>query len=122
MKNLILLFSFLLLCFTSSQTASAQREKTDNELIADFISKKRSFNKKFGYGYRIQLYNGLEVEAKKTEAKFKIDFPTILTEIKYREPDWEIQAGLYKTKLEADRALLAIKKKYESAIVIPLGK
>lgn len=122
MKKHIFLFSFLVMGFFSLQTSYAQEQKTDNELISDFISKKRSFNKEFGYGFRIQLYNGFEVEAKKTRAKFRLDFPEIETYIVYRQPEWKIQVGVYKTKLEADRALSAIKRKYDSAIVIPLGK
>ena len=64
----------------------------------------------------------LRQRLKKTEAKFKIDFPEIKTFLLYRQPEWKIQVGFYKTKLEADRALLNFKRKYGSAIVIPLGK
>ena len=106
----------------SFESSYAQDKKTDNQLINELVSKKKSFNKEFGYGYRIQLYNGFEVEAKKTRAKFRLDFPEIQTYLIYRQPEWKIQVGVYKTKLEADRALLTIKKKHESAIVIPLGK
>ena len=84
--------------------------------------KKRSFNKEFSYGFRIQLYNGLEIEAKRTSAKFKLDFPETKTHLVYSQPEWKIQVGFYKTKLEADRALLNFKRKYQSEIVIPLGK
>lgn len=100
----------------------SQEQKTDNQLIEEFIEKKKEFNKEFGYGYRIQLYNGFEIEAKKTKEKFKIEFPDIKTYIVYRQPEWKIQVGTYKTKLEADRALLEIKKEFGSAIVVPLGK
>ena len=54
--------------------------------------------------------------------KFESDFPDIETHIEYRQPEWKIQVGFYKTKLEADRALLSFKRKYKSAIVITLGK
>jgi len=108
--------------FFSFQTSYSQEKKTDNELVNDLISKKKEFNKEFKYGYRIQLYNGFEVEAKKTQAKFRIDFPKVKTYLIYRQPEWKIQVGFYKTQLEADRALLEFKKKYESAIAIPLGK
>lgn len=100
----------------------AQEEKTENERIEEFINKKKDFNKEFGYGFRIQLYNGFEVEAKKTRAKFRIEFPEIKTYLVYRQPEWKIQVGTYKTKLEADRALLDIKKEFGNAIVVPLGK
>ncbi len=122
MKKLILLFTFLVGGVYTSQTVYSQSKKTDNELINNLIIKKKEFNKKFGYGHRIQLYNGLEVEAKKIREKFRIDFPEIRTYIVYKQPEWKIQVGYYKTKLQADRALLNFKRKYESAIVIPLGK
>lgn len=106
----------------SNQSIFAQELKADNLIIEEFIEKKKEFNKEFGYGYRIQLYNGFEVEAKKVKEKFKIDFPDIKTYVVYRQPEWKIQVGTYKTKLEADRALLEIKKDFLSAIVVPLGK
>lgn len=122
MKNTVIISCLLFVGFLTSQTIYSQSIKSDSTLINELISKKRSFNKEFGYGFRIQLYNGFETEAKKTEAKFKIDFPEIKTYLLYRQPEWKIQVGFYKTKLEADRALLDFKRKYRSAIVIPLGK
>ena len=122
MKKTVIISCLLFVGFLTSQTIYSQSIKSDSTLINELISKKRSFNKQFGYGFRIQLYNGFETEAKKTEAKFKIDFPEIKTYLLYRQPEWKIQVGFYKTKLEADRALLDFKRKYRSAIVIPLGK
>ena len=122
MKKTVIISCLFFVWFLTSQTIYSQSIKSDSTLINELISKKRSFNKEFGYGFRIQLYNGFEIEAKKTEAKFKIDFPEITTYLLYRQPEWKIQVGYYKTKLEADRALLDLKRKYGSAIVIPLGK
>ena len=122
MKKTVIISCLFFVWFLTSQTIYSQSIKSDSTLINELISKKKSFNKEFGYGFRIQLYNGFETEAKKTEAKFKIDFPEIKTYLLYRQPEWKIQVGFYKTKLEADRALLDFKRKYRSAIVIPLGK
>ena len=122
MKKTVIICCLFFVGFLTSQTIYSQSKKSDSTLINELISKKRNFNKEFGYGFRIQLYNGFEAEAKKTEAKFKIDFPEIKTYLLYRQPEWKIQVGFYKTKLEADRALLGLKRKYGSAIVIPLGK
>ena len=122
MKKQALFFAFFALIFCSSQMAVSQEKKSDSQLINELISKKKEFNKEFGYGYRIQLYNGFEVEAKKIRAQFKIEHPNIQTYLVYRQPEWKIQIGLYKTKLEADRALLEIKQEFNGAIVVPLGK
>lgn len=122
MKNRFSILVIFVVFFFSAQTFYAQEQKTDNQLIEEFVDKKKDFNKEFGYGFRIQLYNGFEVEAKKTRAKFRLEFPDIKTYLVYRQPEWKIQVGTYKTKLEADRALLEIKKEFRSAIVVPLGK
>ena len=122
MKKTVIISCLFFVGFLTSQSIYSQSKKYDSTLINELISKKRSFNKEFGYGFRIQLYNGFETEAKKTETKFKINFPEIKTYLLYRQPEWKIQVGFYKTKLEADRALLDLKRKYGSAIVIPLGK
>ena len=91
-------------------------------MINELIEKKRSFNKEFGYGFRIQLYNGFEVEAKKLDAKFRYDFPDTKTYLLYEQPEWKIQVGYFKTRILADRFLIKLKKKYRDAIVVPLGK
>lgn len=122
MNKSILIAFFAGLLFATAPTSFAQEQKSDTQLIEEFIAKKKNFNKEFGHGFRIQLYNGFEVEAKKTQAKFRIEFPDIRTYIVYRQPEWKIQVGIYKTKLEADRALLEIKKEFSGAIVVPLGK
>jgi len=120
-KTKLTMCIFLVVVLTTNFTYS-QSKKSDNILIKELISKKKSFNKEFGYGFRIQLYNGIETVAIKTLRKFKYDFPDIETHLEYRQPEWKTQVGFYKTKLEADRALLNFKRKYQSAIVIPLGK
>ena len=122
MKNSVLKVCIILVVFLTTKPSFSQSEKSDNTLINELISKKRSFNKEFSYGFRIQLYNGIESVARKTMRKFNYDFPEIKTHLIYRQPEWKIQVGFYNTMLEADRALLNFKRKYKSAIVIPLGK
>ena len=122
MINRTSLFVFSAVCVLSSSPVLSQKESTDIQLIDEFINKKKKFNKVYGYGYRIQLYNGSEVEARKIIVKFRIEFPEIRTYLVYRQPEWKVQAGSYKTKLGADRALLEIKRKFFNSIVIPLGK
>ena len=122
MKNSVLKVCIILVVFLTTKPSFSQSEKSDNTLINELISKKRSFNKEFSYGFRIQLYNGIETVARKTMMKFNYDFPEIKTHLIYRQPEWKIQVGFYNTMLEADRALLNFKRKYKSAIVIPLGK
>ena len=122
MKKRYFYTTLCILLFCGISTGYSQENSTKNDTVQKFIQKKRDYNKKYGYGYRIQLYNGFETEAKKTRAKFRIKFPEVKTYVVYKSPEWKIHVGNYKTKLEADRALLAFKDQFYGAIVIPLGK
>lgn len=117
------IFFILIFClFAGTFTSNAQKHINSTKKIYTMLAKKRNYNKHYGYGFRIQLYNGLEKRAKSLREKFKIEFPTIYTKLKYDAPEWKIQVGNYKTRLDADKALLKISEKFSGAIVIPLGE
>ena len=120
MKNKQLLFTFLLIGFIGVFNITAQDSYTDNKDINSLLEKKREFNKSNGYGYRIQLYNGLEKRARSFKGRFEVEFSGVYTRLKYDAPEWKIHVGNYKTRLEADKALNKIKEKFSGAIVIPL--
>ncbi|CAI8155013.1 MAG: Uncharacterised protein [Polaribacter sp. SA4-10] len=112
------LFTIYLGCFTSF----GQNQTNDNEKIRSLITKKRDYNKRKGFGYRIQLYNGSEINAKRIRKEFNKKFPKVKTHLKFDTPEWKIQVGNYKTTLEADKALININLKFSGAIVIPINK
>ena len=119
-KSILLpfLFTIYLGCFTSF----GQNQTNDNEKIRSLITKKRDYNKRKGFGYRIQLYNGSEINAKRIRKEFNKKFPKVKTQLKFDTPEWKIQVGNYKTTLEADKALININLKFSGAIVIPINK
>ena len=110
---LLLIFTF----FTSITDSFAQSE---NEKIDTLIEQKRTYNKnnKSSVVYKIQLYNGNETQAYTFRRNFKAAFPEYSTTIVYKAPEWKTQVGNFKTRLEADRALNIIKKKFAGAIVL----
>ena len=112
---LVIMFSFL-----SVYTINSQNKNTDSKQIKSLIKKKISYNKEFGFGFRIQLFNGLETRAKKLKSKFSIENPEIRTYLRYSKPEWKVRVGNYKTKLEADKALNIFKENYPGAIIVPL--
>lgn len=118
------LYSFFFLAFLllkSNVVFSQNSTKIGKEIIT-LLDKKKEYNKLVGSGYTIQLYNGNEVEAKKLLARFKIEFPEINAKLLYETPDWKVHVGLYKVKLDADRASLLFKEEFDNIIVVPLGK
>ncbi len=54
--------------------------------------------------------------------KFKLEFPEVYSDLKYEKPDWKVKVGNYKTKLEADKAILLFSEEFPDLIVVPLGK
>ena len=86
------------------------------------IAQKRAFNKKYGYGFRVQIYYGNETNARSLQSKFRLNYPKVFTKLDYEQPYWKVQVGNYKTKLEADKAMVGFSEKFSGLIVIPLGK
>jgi len=122
MKNRLFLNIFVVFLFLISERLISQNETNSSPEIKRLISKKRAFNKTYGYGFRVQVYYGDETEARKIQNKFKISFPNVYTKLAYNKPDWKVHVGNYKTKLEADKALITFSEKFTGLIVIPLGK
>ncbi|MDG1397092.1 MAG: SPOR domain-containing protein [Polaribacter sp.] len=122
MKNRLFLNIFVVFLFLISERLISQNETNSSPKIKRLISKKRAFNKTYGYGFRVQVYYGDETEARKIQNKFKISFPNVYTKLAYNKPDWKVHVGNYKTKLEADKALITFSEKFTGLIVIPLGK
>ena len=107
----------LFICFSGLYSTTAQTSM--NNEVASLIKKKRAYNKENGFGFRIQLDNGFETAIKTTRSKFKLEFPKMKTYILFESPDWKVQVGDYKTRLEADKVLNEIKIKFPAAIVVP---
>ncbi|SDS43860.1 Sporulation related domain-containing protein [Polaribacter sp. KT25b] len=122
MKNKLYLGTFILLLLASSNSISAQNTTNSSNQIKNLIAKKRAFNSKFGFGFRVQIFYGNETEARSLQNKFKLNFPDVYTKLDYDQPYWKVQVGNYKTRLEADKAMVGFSEKFSGLIVIPLGK
>ncbi len=119
-KSFYLILVFFL--FAGTISFSAQNKTNASKQVKNLIAKKRAFNKKFGYGYTIQIYYGEETKARSYKSKFKINYPGTYTKLDYNQPYWKVLVGNYKTKLEADKAVISFSEKFSGLIVIPLGK
>ena len=63
-----------------------------------------------------------KVNARNLKSEFELTFPKVLLALNYEQPYWKVLTGNYKTKLEADKAMLHYSEKFSGLIVIPLGK
>ena len=102
------------------ESVTAQNNTNMSPQIKTLIAKKRAFNKDIGFGYRVQIFYGEESNAKNAQAKFSSTYSDVFTKLTYDQPYWKVQVGNYKTKLEADKALLNFSEKFSGLIVISL--
>lgn len=106
--------------FTTAQEQGSLSIES-SESIKNIIAKKKAHNKNTTKvnGYRIQIFFGSEQGAYKAREEFKSLFPDVYLKVENFPPDWKVRVGNYKTRLEADRALVEIKEAYLGAIVLP---
>lgn len=106
---------FLLLMFTSAITFGQTRGKVQvvREPLFDTLLAKRAMLNTGGrtssggyssYGYRVQIYSGSNrTSAFNAQARFNREFPEMRTYIVYREPNFKVRAGDFRTRIEAER-------------------
>ncbi len=75
-------------------------------------------------GYRIQIYNSSNKNAReesgKVRAEFMSRFPDIVSYASFDKPSYyKIRAGNYRTRIEGIRYLLMIRKAFPDAILVP---
>jgi len=112
---------FLIISFYSQ----AQYNQDDNqkaklkELIE--IKKELTNSDKLKEFYKIQLYSGNLDNAEDVKKDFDYQFK-ISSTIKYQSPNYKVWIGNFRTRLEADRAMLEIKEAFETAFIIKPGR
>lgn len=121
MVNLkLILFIFSILFFLSNITlCNAQGGSVvinqDNE-IDQLLELKKDINKS-KKNYKIQIFNGSHSGALKAQSDFKKSFTEWSIDFEYETPNYKIWVGDFKTRLEADRALIKVKKKFANAFI-----
>lgn len=116
--------AFLLLVFVSfySQAQNFQnnnQEEKIKELIE--IKKELTNSDKLKEFYKIQLYSGNLKDAEDLKEEFDNEFE-ISSTIKYETPNYKVWVGNFRTRLEADRAMLQIKEVFDTAFIIKPGR
>ena len=114
--GLILMLPAMLCCQEKKGDLRVESSARVNELVAQ----KMEYNKTVDSypGFKIQIYYGSEKECYEIKDEFRAMYPDIPTSIVFSTPQWKLQVGNYRTRLEADKSILGIKKEYPSAIVL----
>ena len=129
MKTLKKITSFSILIFTIlfSQNIFSQTSNTiieQDEKIKKLLQEKRKNNSGITINdkYKIQIFFGNIEESKKTLLAFKKEFIQTDGTIVFSNPSYKVWVGSFKSKIEAEKALMSLKKKYPSAVIIEPNK
>ncbi|MCH2490181.1 MAG: SPOR domain-containing protein [Flavobacteriales bacterium] len=119
-RNLFI-FSFLAL-FASEATFGQSGSVTINQdgKIPQLLELKKSLEKdnKLSDGYTIQLYYGELNRANSIIKKYRGLYGTWPASIEYETPNYKVWVGNFSSRLDADRALLAIQDNFSSAFIL----
>ncbi|GAB1856242.1 hypothetical protein MHTCC0001_10770 [Flavobacteriaceae bacterium MHTCC 0001] len=90
-----------------------------DERIVKLLELKKEMNKNDtdSRRYKIQVYSGNRNGAKSAQNEFTKNFSQWRPVMHYEPPNFKIWAGSFNTRLEADRALARIKRKFPSAFI-----
>lgn len=115
----IFVAGFCLLNTTKSQ-AQDNTSIVQDSRVEQLLAEKRKINSSIIVNdrYKIQIYYGDNDKARKALADFKRDFKTIDGTIVFTTPNYKVWVGNFKARIDAERALVEIKKKYPYALLI----
>jgi hypothetical protein len=118
----ILFITFLFTQNIFSQTSKNLIEQ--DEKIEKLLQEKRKNNSGITINdkFKIQIFFGNIEESKKNLMAFKKDFPNLDGTIVFSNPSYKVWIGSFKTKIEAEKFLIQVKKKFSSGVIIEPNK
>lgn len=105
--------------YAQNNTATQQDPR-----FAELLNDKRKINASITVNdrYKIQIFYGANDKARKTLQDFKREFKTTDGTIVFESPTYKVWVGSYKSKIEAERNLTDIRKKYPYALLVKPNK
>lgn len=125
MKKITSKRPFILLFLTTFLTINAVAQSNKVTVSQDpkfeqLLNEKRKINLSMATneGYKIQIYNGDSENSKRELGRFKNDFNNLDATIIFSTPYYKVWVGNFKSKIDAQRHLIEIQKKYSNSIII----
>jgi hypothetical protein len=117
------LLFFFILGFFFGQKMIGQELKSNliqDPKIDQLLKEKRKINAGLvsNETYKIQIFYGNSDESKKRLQEFKKEFKDLDGTIVYTNPNYKVWVGNFETRIEVEKAMVEIKKKYPTALII----
>ena len=129
MKNTSIKASIILtfLITTSLAKLHAQNKNIishQDPKVEQLLNEKRKSNTSLSINtrYKIQIFSGNSELAKKSLNEFKLENKNTEATIIFQTPNYKVWVGNYRTRMEAERNLMEIQKKYKNILLIKPSK
>ena len=117
MTTKINIFSVILfLSFFSGFSQKGEVQINKSVKLEKIISLKKELNKKI-QNLKIQIYNGNRDQAEMIKEEYMKLFDDSTATLIYETPNYKVWVGNFFTRIEADKSLLKIRKKFKSAFI-----
>jgi hypothetical protein len=123
-NNVLKLCLFILLFFNFNTIIAQEVTVSQDAKFEQLLNEKRKVNSSITINnrYKIQIFNGASDESKKILIQFKKENKNYDATIVFSTPLYKVWIGNFKTRIEAERNLNILKKKYPNAILIKPNK
>jgi hypothetical protein len=126
LKEIKLVFAIVSVVLMSQKSFSqeAKVSVSQDPKFEQLLNEKRKINSSITINdrYKIQIFNGDTENSKKTLLDFKRENQNIDATIVFSTPMYKVWVGNYKTRIEAEKNLNDLKKKYPNAFLIKPNK
>lgn len=119
------LYTLLLLISACNINAQDQNITVNQDpKFEQLLNEKRKINASISVNdsYKIQIFSGKSEEAKKTLTDFKQEFKNIDGTIIFNTPNYKVMVGNFKSRIEAEKNLVEIKRRYKNVFLIKPSK
>ncbi len=125
LKNSLKKYMILFIIFNSNTILKAQNiVLNQDEKFEQLLNEKRKLNNSLtiNNNYKIQIFSGDNESSKKALVDFKMEFKNYDSTILFNTPVYKVMVGNFKTRIEAERNFIVLKRKYQNAILIKPNK
>lgn len=110
-----LLFTAGLMMVANAQNGNVSIDQ--DKKITRLLEIYKSVNSSTNY-YTVQIGFGSYSEAEELKAQSDVDFPDWYSKIVFDSPTYRVHIGRFRTKLEAERKFLEVRKKYPASLLL----
>lgn len=124
LKSALLTFGILYLATAKMSAQDDKTTLTQDTKFEQMLAEKRKINTSITVNdrYKIQIYNGDSENAKKTLIDFKKDFRNLDGTIVFSTPAYKVWVGNFRSRIEAERNLAELRKKFPNALMVKPNK